>query len=64
MTVDPWLAVLLFGLLIIACLFLEEDMKAADNPPSTRLFGAILRALSVVVFVASFWVIASLALTN
>ena len=65
MTVDPWLLLILFGLLDISCLFIceevdEETGRIIERSPIRHLLCALLKAMGIVVFVAVIWVVATL----
>ena len=55
------LLLLLFGLLVLACLLLSDDLgDTSDKTPLGLLFLAILRGFLVVCAVASAWTVTAL----
>ena len=64
MNIDPFLLVILSGLLIIACLFLREavddDEKYLESSFLSKMCRAILSAAGIVVLVSALWAIAAL----
>lgn len=65
MNIDPWLLLILFGLLVIACLFIceevdEETGEFIERNAFQQVLCAILKAAGIVVFVAVIWVLVAL----